>query len=138
VGVTWQVARAGEYLDRPDSTLDLTGQTQPVVIDLGADSASPSSGLNGPSLAIIGTPDAVILGTGLAIVEYALQTSSAIETVTTFAYGQDLLNIELLGSAANSRQAYDTSLGGVHAIAIASSTDPAMGCVAEDGRRPDG
>ena len=122
----------------PNSTLDLTGQAQAVVIDLGADLASPSSGFSGPSLTINGTPDAVILSTGPAIVEYALQPSSAIETVATFAYDQDLLNIDLLGSAANSWQAHDTSVGGVHAIAIASSTDPAMGCVAEHGRRPDG
>jgi hypothetical protein len=114
---------------RAGSLLNLTGQTQPTTINLGADTASASLGLGAPTLTFIGTPDAITLGSGADTVEYALAPSSGIETIANFVLGADLLNIDLLGAASSVLQAYDTTVGGVHAMTIASSADPAHGLV---------
>ena len=85
--------------------------------------------LNAASLSFIGTPDAITLGSGATKIEYTLAQSSGIETIANFVYGQDELNIDLRGAASGLLQAYDTTVGGVHAIAIASSTDLTQGVV---------
>jgi hypothetical protein len=110
-------------------TVNLTGLSQAATINLGSDTASASAGLSGPSLTFIGTPNAITLGTGKSIVEYALQASSGIETVTNFALGTDLLNIDLGGAANSTLVAFDTTVGGNHAIVLASSADPSHGIV---------
>ena len=110
-------------------TVNLSGQSQATTIHLGTDSASASSSLSAPSLTFIGTPDAITLGTGASTVEHALQASSGIETIANFILGVDMLNIDLLGAANSSLQAYDTTVSGVHAIAFASSGDAAHGVV---------
>jgi len=109
--------------------LNLTGQTQATTINLGENTASASSGLNAPSLSFIGTPDAITLGSGAAKIEYTLAQSSGIETIANFVYGQDELNIDLQGVSPAFLQAYDTTVGGVHAITIANSTDLTQGVV---------
>jgi hypothetical protein len=111
------------------NTLDLAGQTQATTINLGGNTASVSAGLNAPSIAFIGTPDAITLGSSANIVEYALAPSSGIETIADFVLGQDELNIDLMGAAASALQLYNTTVGGAHAIAIASSADPTHGLV---------
>jgi hypothetical protein len=107
----------------------LTGQAQPETINLGSDNASASAGLNTPSLTFVGTPDAVTLGTGADIVEYRLAPASGIETIANFALGLDELNIDLAGAAGSALQAYNTSVGGTAAIAVASSADVHHGVV---------
>jgi serralysin len=114
------------------NTVDLTGQSQATTINLGPNTAAASVGLSAPSLTFIGTPDAVTFGSGASIVEYAPQPFSGIETIANFVLGQDLLNIDLLGAATGTLQAYDTTVGGVHAIAFASSTDLTHGIVLLD------
>ena len=108
-------------------TVDLTGQTQAVTINLGTNTASASAGLSQPSLTFIKTPDSITLGTGASIVEYALQPSSGIETISKFVLGTDELNIDLAGAANSTLLAFDTN--GNTAIALASSADPLHGIV---------
>ena len=110
-------------------TVNLVGQAQTTTINLGADAASVSAGLNAPSLALIGTPDTIALGSGAATIQYALAASSGIETIANFVYGLDALNIDLLGAAASVLRAFDTTVGGAHAIAIASSANLTHGMV---------
>jgi hypothetical protein len=110
-------------------TVDLTGQSQAATVHLGANSTSATAGLTAPALTFIGPPDSIKLGTGTSIVEYALKASSGIETVANFVFGTDLLNVDLLGAANISLQAYDTMVFGVHAIALTSSGDAAHGVV---------
>jgi len=69
------------------------------------------------------------LGSGAAKIEYTLAQSSGIETIANFVYGQDELNIDLQGVSPAFLQAYDTTVGGVHAITIANSTDLTQGVV---------
>jgi hypothetical protein len=111
------------------TTPNLTSQTQATTIKLGDNSASAAFGLNAPTLTFIGTQDAITLGSKADIVEYALAPSSGIETIANFVLGMDELNIDLMGGANSLLQAYNTSVGGVSAIAIASSADPAHGLV---------
>jgi hypothetical protein len=111
-------------------TVDLTGQSEPTTINLGEnDTAYASGGLNASSLTIVGTPDAVTLGSGADIVEYALTPGSGVETIANFTLGQDMLNIDLNGATPSSLEAYDTIVGGASAIAFASTADPAHGVV---------
>ena len=113
----------------PSNTVNLTGQSQATTINLGANTASASAGLKAPSLTFIGTPYAITLGSGASIVEYALQASSGIETISNFVFGSDRMNIDLFGGASSTLNSYDTTVGGVHAIALASSGDAAHGIV---------
>ena len=55
--------------------------------------------------------------------------SSGIETIANFVPAKDELNIDFQGAASSSLQAYNTSVGGVSAIALASSADLAHGVV---------
>ncbi len=109
--------------------LDLTGQTQATTINLGANTASASAGLKASSLAFIGTPDAVTAGSAADTIEYTLAPGSGVETIANFTLGLDELNIDLAGAAAGVLQAYDTKVGGLHAIAIASNADLSHGLV---------
>jgi hypothetical protein len=113
------------------NTLNLAAQTQITTINLGANTASASAGLNAPNLAFIGTPDAVTLSsTSIAdTIEYALTPASGIETIANFTLGLDELNIDLSGAATSVLQAYNTTVGGQNAIAIASSADLSHGVV---------
>ncbi len=111
------------------NTLDLSAQTQDATINLGSNTARANAGLNTPGLAFIGTPDAITLGSSVDTVEYVMAPSSGIETIANFTLGVDELNIDLAGAAAGLLQAYDTTVGGLHAIAIASSADLSHGVV---------
>jgi hypothetical protein len=111
-------------------TVDLTNQTEATTVNLGEnDTAYASGGLNASSLTIVGTPDAVTLGSDADIVEYALTPRSGVGTIANFTLGQDMLNIDLNGAPPSSLEAYDTIVGGTHAVAFASTADPAHGVV---------
>jgi hypothetical protein len=58
-----------------------------------------------------------------------LAPSSGIETIANFVLGTDMLNVDLLGAASSVLKTYYTTVGGVHAIAIASSAAPMRGLV---------
>jgi hypothetical protein len=111
-------------------TIDLTGVVSPVTsIDLGRDAASVSAGLSAPALNFIGSPDAVILGSGPSTISYTLRPVRGIETISHFTYGLDTLTIDLKGTNASLVHAFDTTVNGAHAISIASSADPTHGVV---------
>jgi hypothetical protein len=111
-------------------TIDLTGVVLPVTtIDLGGNSASVSAGLSAPALSFIGSPDAVVLGSGPSTVLFSLGSGSGIETISHFTYGLDLLNIDGHGATAGAFQAFDTTVNGVNAISISSTADPTHGVV---------
>jgi hypothetical protein len=78
-------------------------------------------------LIIVGTPDAITLGSGADIVEYALAPGSGVETIANFSVGQDMLNIDLNCAAPDTPEAYNTTVGGQPAVAFASTADPAHG-----------
>ena len=112
------------------TTLDLTGLVMPVTINLGADNiASVSAGLSQPVLTLLTPPDVVTLSTGYATIDFALAPSSGIEEISHFQYGSAQLVIDLKGSPASVLVASDTSVGGVAAISIYSSSDPTHGIV---------
>jgi Tryptophan-rich Synechocystis species C-terminal domain len=110
-------------------SVNLSGQTQATTIHLGADAATASTGLKAPSLSLSGTPDDITLGSGRSILEYALVPASGIEMIENFAYSRDLVNIDLLGKPNSSLAAFDTTVGGAHAIALFSSGDASHGVV---------
>ncbi len=122
-------ARLSAQLITTGTTVNLVSQTQSTTINLGANTASASAGLSAPSLAFLGTPDTITLGTHAAIVEYALQPSSGIETVAGFILGTDELNIDLVGAASSTLKAFDTTVNGSAAIALASTNDSLHGLV---------
>jgi hypothetical protein len=109
--------------------VNLVSQSQPTTFDLGANGAAASGGLNASSLAFAGTPDDVTFGLGKSILEYVMEPSSGVEKIENFAYGADLLNIDLLGGGSSSLLAFDTTVGGSHAIALASASDLSHGVV---------
>lgn len=112
------------------TTLDLTGLVTPVAINLGADNtASVSAGLSQPALTLITPPDILTLSTGFATIDFALVPSSGIEEISRFQYGSAELVIDLKGAPAGVLTASDTSVGGVAAISIYSSSDPTHGIV---------
>ena len=100
-----------------------------IVLSPSPNTASASAGLSAPSLTFIGTPDIVTHASGTEVVNYALQPSSGIVTIANFVLGSDQLNIDLAGAPNSILQAFDTSVGGNHAIAIASSADLTHGIV---------
>ena len=98
-------------------------------INLGADTASASAGLNAPDLIFVGSEGAIIMGSDATIVEYALTAGSGIETIANFTFGQDFAEYRPARRRCQLAQAYDTKVEGTHAIAIASTTDLAHGVV---------
>ena len=110
-------------------TLNFTGASFPLAIDMAGNLASVSAGLSAPSLSFIGMPDSLTLGSGAAVIAYDLVPSSGIETIANFQYGLDTLQINLEGIASNTLLASDTTVNGVHAISIYSRTDPEHGVV---------
>ena len=112
-------------------TLVLTGLTGPVAatINMNGDTASATAGLTAPKLAFIGNPDAVTLGGGASTVDYALQSSSGIETIANFRYGLDQLDINLNGAATSVLRAAGTICNGQDAITLYSNADQSHGVV---------
>jgi hypothetical protein len=119
-------------------TVDFTGTSVPLAIDLKDNTAFVSAGLAAPSISFIGAPDAITLGTGTASINYLLAPHSGIETIANFQYGLDLLNIGLGGASPTVIRAVDTTLGGLHAISIYNADRPRPRCdPCRHARRPD-
>ncbi|MEI7710935.1 MAG: hypothetical protein WCI94_05855, partial [Rhodospirillales bacterium] len=101
----------------------------PLSISPSDNTAFASSGLSAPSLSFIGTPNAATLGPDPTTVLYTLNPASGIETVANFNFGTDDLAIDLAGAEYSVLQAFDTTVGGVRAVAFASSADLSHGIV---------
>lgn len=101
-------------------TLNLAGIAAPASISLGVDAARMTAGLNAATLSFIGAPDAITLGSGPAVISNTLTASSGIETIANFQLGVDELLLTL--GAGVTLHATDTTVGGVHAIALTGST----------------
>jgi tryptophan-rich protein len=114
------------------NTLNPTGQTQPTMINPGENTASASPGLSAPSLILVGSPDALALGSSADKIELALAPSCGIETTANFIPAKDELNIGFEKAANSLLQTYNTPVYGVNAIALASSAGLAIGSVLPD------
>jgi hypothetical protein len=68
----------------PGDEVNLSGQNQNATINLGANSAFASNGLNAANPTFKGKPYAITLGPRADIIEYELAPGSGIETVATF------------------------------------------------------
>ena len=108
-------------------TADLSKISASATINLAGDTVSASAGLNAPSLTFVGPVDTILLGSAAATVDYAVQPASGIEEIFNFQYGSDQL--DLLGVAPGQLEAFDTTVNGQHAIALASSSDLTHGVV---------
>ena len=110
-------------------TVDFTGTSALLAIDLKQNTAFVSAGLGAPTVTFIGAPDSIILGTGAATISYALSPTSGIETIANFQYGLDHLAIDLNGTDPITIRAADTTIGGVHAVSFYNQADPGHGIV---------
>ena len=89
-----------------------------------------SSGLDAPSLTFVGTPMTVgVVNTSGAGIVLNEQAFSTVDLLQNFTLGLDHLTIFLPGSASGGFQAFDTSVGGSHAISLALSGDLTHGIV---------
>jgi hypothetical protein len=102
-------------------TADLSNIAAPATINLEGGTIGASAGLSASSLSFLSPVDTVIPGSAAAMVQYAVQPTSGIEAIFDFQYGLDRL--DLLGVAPGQVAAFDTTLNGQHAIALASSSD---------------
>ena len=113
----------------PGDEANLSGQNQNATVNLGANSAFASSGLNAADPTFSGTPFAITLGPQADIIEYALAPGSGIETVATFNLSQDELNIAMGGAPNSALQFDDVIVNSAPAVSIFNSADPAHGLV---------
>jgi hypothetical protein len=90
--------------------------------------ASAASFLNASSLTFIGSPLAVTMGSGTTTASAAIPPAAGIEEIAGFTYGTDKLILDLR-DLSGSLEAFDTTVGGVHAIALAGSNDLTHGIV---------
>ena len=91
-----------------------------------AASVTAISGLNAPSLSFTGAPTIAFMSADLPVITANL---GGVEEICQFAYGVNELQIDLRGAANSTLLAFDTSIGGQHAIALASSADMTHGIV---------
>jgi hypothetical protein len=90
--------------------------------------ASATNGLNATSLTFIGSPLVVTMGSGTTTATAAIPPAAGIEEIAGFTYGTDKLTLNL-SDLSGSLEAFNTTVGGVHAIALAGSDDLANGIV---------
>jgi hypothetical protein len=90
--------------------------------------ASAAAGLNATSLTFIGSPLVVTMGSGTTTITAAIPPAAGIEEIAGFAYGTDKLTLNL-SDLSGSLEAFNTTVGGVHAIALAGSNDLTNGIV---------
>ncbi len=95
----------------------------------GAVIASAAAGLHAASLSFIGSPRQVVMGTMPATVDYKVAAGGGIEAIAGFRYGLDQLRIDLAGTPMADLAAFDTTVGGQHAVSLASNADLAHGVV---------
>lgn len=92
-------------------TLSLAGLSQVATITLAADRAT-MSGLGTPTMRFLAAPDALVLGNGPASI--TVNPAAGLDTISNFQFGLDRLSL----SGLSTLHATDTSVGGVHAIAL--------------------
>jgi hypothetical protein len=90
--------------------------------------ASAAGGLNAASLTFIGSPVTLTMGSSTTGASVAIPPPAGIEEIASFTYGTDKLTLNL-SDLSGSLEAFDTTVGGVHAIALAGSNDLANGIV---------
>jgi hypothetical protein len=90
--------------------------------------ASVASGLNAPGLTFIGSPAIVTMSSTTTTATAAIPPAAGIQEIANFTYGTDKLTLNL-SDLSGSLEAFDTSIGGVHAIALAGSNDLTHGIV---------
>jgi hypothetical protein len=90
--------------------------------------ASAASGLNAASLTFIGTTATLTMGTSTTTASVAIPPPAGIEEISSFTYGTDKLTLNL-SDLSGSLEAFNTTVGGVNAIALAGSNDLANGIV---------
>ena len=88
-----------------------------------------SAGLSAPSLAFLGTPSLAFADGEIATILADLAPATGIEEIARFTYGINTLNIDMHGVAAAAFVAFDTSVDGRHAIALAGAADTTHGIV---------
>ncbi|MDR3522638.1 MAG: hypothetical protein P4L66_00895 [Acetobacteraceae bacterium] len=98
------------------NTLNLTGISAPVAIDLGGDTATVTGGLSAAAMNFITPPDVVTLGSGAATITAGLTGGSGIETIANFQFGLDQLQLSL--GSLTALNAFNTLYNGAHAIAL--------------------
>jgi hypothetical protein len=110
-------------------TLNLAGSKLAAAINLGNDAAAATAGLNSSNLSISGVPDAITLGSGHSVINYALIIQSGIETVANFQLGTDELLINMSGAPNSALQFSNITFNSQHAVAIYDSASPHDGVV---------
>ena len=98
-------------------------------LNLSPNTSYALSGLSAPALTFVGTHEAIVLGSAGAEIDFTLQPSGGIATLSNFRFGTDIMNIDLAGAATSALKAFDTTVEGVHAIALASNSDLTHGIV---------
>jgi hypothetical protein len=91
--------------------------------------AAAIGGLDAPSLRFIGTPGLTELGADAATIAWSMDASNGVEIVSGFDLGQDVLDIDLLGTLPGALRAADTTIDGVRAISLYGGADPTHGVV---------
>ncbi len=85
-----------------------------------------SSGLNAPALTFMGTPTLTFMSDDMPIISADL---NGVEEIAQFAYGLNELQIDLGGAAPSALVAFDTTVEGQHAIALANAADTSHGVI---------
>ena len=68
----------------------------------------------------------------LPIIDVTLNPVGGVEEISAFAYGVNQLRIDLRGALPSSVVAFDTTVDGQHAIALANQADTSHGLVLTD------
>ena len=101
----------------------------PVTVGASLISGSATGGLNGHTLTFMGAPALAILNEEAPIFEASLNPSAGIEIIAGFEYGIYELRIDLAGASPEAFSAFDTTMDGGHAIALANRADLSHGLV---------
>ncbi len=90
---------------------------------------SATGGVNASALTFAGAPGLAILDEEAPIFEASLSPASGIEQIAGFEYGIYELRIDLAGAAPSAFAAFDTTVDGQHAIALANAADLKHGLI---------
>ena len=101
----------------------------PPAATVGRTAVSAAAGLNTPSLSFLGSPSIAFLNGEAPVFEATLSPPEGIEEIALFQYGMNELWIDLQGAASSALVAFDTTVEGQHAIALANAADTAHGLV---------
>lgn len=90
--------------------------------------ASAAGGLNASALTFIGSPQTITMSSTITAASTAIPPATGIEEIANFAYGTDTLTVNL-SDLSGTLEAFDTTINGVHAIALAGSNDLTNGII---------